>query len=244
MNQAASLARRAILGVIALGAAGIGLVQDDARWSGPVIAMADFAYLAWPVVQIGLLIAAVAVVLGSGQQPHAAVMTPLTGTLVLLAAVQAMHSWVLLDIALMLGAFGFLWRAHHELRRHRETITWKARLALATPLGLAAGWLTLTIASAIAEAIWSLTDAPESSLATAWQAGLLVATLFFIGFGIEQSQAHPAYVVGALWGLAAIAAGASNAEETTLMTVSIIVALLTVALFFIERAMFRFRARP
>jgi len=234
------------LSLVAVAAAVSALTLDEARWSGPEIAMADFAYFAWPVVRIALIVAAVVVAIGHAREPHSLIVRPLTGTLLLLAAVQWLHprGWPVLDTVLLVAAFAMIWRAYFQIHRHRESMDWQTALGVELPLGLSAGWITLTISSAIAESIWSVADLREGTLAVAWQSALLVVTLFFIGFGIEQTRAHPAYAVGALWGLIAIAVGASTTEENTLMTVAIVVALITVALFFIERAMFRYRARP
>lgn len=238
--------RSALLSLVAVGAALSALAVDEATWQGPDVAMADFAYAAWPIIRIALVIAAVTVALSYSRTPYSLMVLPLAGTLVLLAAVQWLHQLdlVLIDITLLIGTFALLWRAYYQVNRHRDLIDIKAQLLVVAPLGLTAGWVTISVTSAIAQGLWEFPGLREGALATAWQSALLAVALFFIGFGIEQTRAHPAYTAGALWGLAAVAVHASDAEDTTLMTVAIVVALLTVALFFIERAMFRYRARP
>lgn len=239
------------LSAVAIIAALSALAMEDAKWSGPAIAMQDFAYVAWPIMRIALVVAALLVAIRHARLPYSVVIRPMTVALILLAMVQWLHGTdvgpidsVFLDIALLIAALAFLARAHFQIHRHRDSIDLAVHVAVLTPLGLAAGWITVSLFTAIGEAIWTFARLQEGALATAWQSALLVVMLLFVGLGIEQSRAHPSYALGALWGIAAITLSTAEQEDTTLMLVSIVVALITVALYFIERAMFRYRARP
>jgi hypothetical protein len=234
------------LSVVAIIAATSALTMDEAKWDGPVIAMADFGYLAWPVVRIALLAAALAVAVRHSRVPQSLMIRPLTATLLLFAAVQWFHplGFPVIDIALVMATFGSIGRAYFQVRRHREELDLLSQWLIVPALGLTTGWLTVVLISAIGEWIWSFADLRAGGLATAWQAALLVVFLLLLGFGIEQTLAHPSYAIAVLWGISAMTIGASDNADTTLMIIAIVVGMLTVALYFIERAMFRFRARP
>jgi hypothetical protein len=233
-----------ILSLVAVAVATASVFFEEVHWNGPTISMAEGGYLAWPVIRIALLVAAVFITLQYATPPHALVIAPLTVVIVMIAALQATRAWWLLDLALLAIAFAFLWRAYFQISRHRDRLGMATQLFVVTPIGLTAGWITVSLFSAIAAGVWTFEDLRIGAIATAWQAALLVVMLLFIGFGIEQTRAHPSYAAGALWGALAIAVGSADTQDTTVMIVAVVVSLITVALFFIERAMFRFRGTP
>jgi hypothetical protein len=233
-----------LLSLIAVAVAGASFFFEEVRWSGPAISMAEGGYLAWPVMRIALLVAAVFITLRHSTAPHALVIAPLTVVIVMIAALQATREWWLLDVALLITAFAFLWRAYFQISRHRDQLSLSTQVFVVTPIGLTAGWITVSLFSAIAAGVWTFEDLRVGAVATAWQAALMVVMLLFIGFGIEQTRAHPSYAIGALWGALAITVGSADSEDTMIMIVAVVISLITVALFFIERAMFRFRGNP
>lgn len=134
---------------------------------------------------------------------------------------------------------GALWRAFYVLTKHRDQVTFLGQILVTTPVAIVAGWSSVAMVTRLADAMWNSGIPREGTLATAWQAILILVIVFAGGFGIEASRAHPAFAAAVVWASIHVVIAVANTEQGVLTAFALFSTLVVLALFFIERAMFR-----
>lgn len=172
---------------------------------------------------------------------YAGVIAPLIGTYILsiITLFTDDQGWWWVSFALTAAMLALLWRTFYVLIKHRDQVTLLGQLLVTTPVAIYAGWLSVTMLTRLADAMWNSGIPTSGTLATAWQAIILIVIVLAAGFGIEASRAHVAYAAALVWALVQVVITAGSADQGVLTGISLFATLIVVLLFFIERAMFR-----
>lgn len=200
---------------------------------------------AWTVLSI--LMVAVCVYLLIREVNYAGIIWPLIATVLLqiLTLVTDRQQWWWVSFGLVAAMSGLLWRTFYILVKHRQQISLLGTWLVTTPVAIYAGWVSVTMLTRVADALWNAGLPKSGTLATAWQSVIIILIVLAAGFGIEASRAHIAYAASVTWASIHVSISAGRSDNGILTSIALFATLIILALFFIERAMFRGpRARP
>lgn len=233
--NAAVLLAVAVVQSIAPGLFGFEVPQDQSALAIPKNA----AIFAWSVISIYSIVMATYLVVR--RVNYGAIIYPLIATyvaaiLILISDAQGLW-WV--SFVLTGAMLAPLWRTFYILTKHRVQVTLLGQLLVTTPVAIYAGWTTIAMVSRLADAMWNSGIPQSGTLATTWQAILVIVAVLAAGFGIEASRAHPAFAGAVVWASIHMVISSANANQGVLTAFALFATLIVLALFFIERAMFR-----
>lgn len=172
---------------------------------------------------------------------YAGILVPLISTfsLAIVTLIADAQQWWWVSFVLTSGMLALLWRTFYVLTKHRDQVTRLGQLLVTTPVAIYAGWITVVMLTRLADAMWNSGVPRTGTLATSWQAIIIIVIVLAAGFGIEASRAHIAFAATLVWALVQVVIAAGQAEQGVLTGASLFATLIVVTLFFIERAMFR-----
>lgn len=232
---AAILLGVAVLQSMAPGIFGFSVPQDQSALAIPKNA----AIFAWSIISIYSIVMATYLLLR--RVNYGAIIFPLIATYVaaILILISDAQGWWWISFVLTGAMLAPLWRTFYILTKHRVQVTLLGQVLVTTPVAIYAGWTTVAMISRLADAMWNSGIPHTGTLATAWQSILVIIAVLAAGFGIEASRAHPAFAAAVVWACIHMVLTAAKNEQGVLTGVSLFATLIVLALFFIERAMFR-----
>jgi hypothetical protein len=194
-----------------------------------LITPAGYAFSIWGIITVLCTLTAAAIVLnGLNSWWETAVLVDACVVFIGFSVwlVVAARGWLWVSVAVFAAMLSALIAIMRPLVRRRHDLRcrpWLPTLATAT-FGLYAGWSSVAVFANVAAAL--ITSGAPASTAW-WQFVLLVSAALVTIWLTTMLRGTPGFVAGALWALAAIAAGAAE-RDSRLLSVTATVAAVVV----------------